>query len=194
MYCTVKEIIRDVLDTDVPDSECVFAVVLTRGDVRHIAQDWSLTDDELETVMQRLDDAFVYGACDRVVSDIVNELMEEKRASRHVTVPAVMLEKVMALAGSEMNRLYAVGSENGGTRSNGRCVTGAGRGAHVMNISTETREILRNYRAVINARRREMGQKPLTTAQIVDEICDFVANQQAVFLGGHYILQGSRNR
>ncbi|POL54754.1 hypothetical protein C3F29_25215 [Escherichia coli] len=45
-----------------------------------------------------------------------------------------------------------------------------------MNISTETREILRNYRAVINARRREMGQKPLTTAQIVDEICDFVAN------------------
>ncbi len=63
-----------------------------------------------------------------------------------------------------------------------------------LNISTETREILRNYKAVINARRREMGQKPLTTAQIVDEICDFVANQQAVFLGGHYILQGSRNR
>ncbi len=62
-----------------------------------------------------------------------------------------------------------------------------------MNISTETREILRNYRAVINARRRELGQKPLTTAQIVDEICDFVANQQAVFLGGHYILQGTTN-
>ena len=106
MYCTVKEIIRDVLDTDVPDSECVFAVVLTRGDVRHIAQDWSLTDDELETVMQRLDVS--------VVHDVVRELMEEKRASRHVTVPAVMLEKVMALAGSEMKRLYAVGSENGG--------------------------------------------------------------------------------
>lgn len=62
MYCTVKEIIRDVLDTDVPDSECVFAVVLTRGDVRHIAQDWSLTDDELETVMQRLDDEAGRGA------------------------------------------------------------------------------------------------------------------------------------
>lgn len=61
MYCTVKEIIRDVLDTDVPDSECVFAVVLTRGDVRHIAQDWNLSDDELETVMQRLDDGW---SCD----------------------------------------------------------------------------------------------------------------------------------
>ncbi len=115
MYCTVKEIIRDVLDTDVPDSECVFAVVLTRGDVRHIAQDWSLTDDdELETVMQRLDDAFEYGADVSIVHDVVRGLMEEKRASRQVTVPAVMLEKVMALAGSEMKRLYAVGSENGG--------------------------------------------------------------------------------
>ena len=94
MYCTVKEIIREVLDTDVPDSECVFAVVLTRGDVRHIAQDWSLTDDELETVMQRLDDAFEYGADVSVVHGVVRELMEEKRASRQVTVPAVMLEKV----------------------------------------------------------------------------------------------------
>ena len=118
MYCTVKEIIREVLDTDVPDSECVFAVVLTRGDVRHIAQDWNLSDDELETVMQRLDDAFEYGAdvsvVHGVVHGVVHELMEEKRASRQVTVPAVMLEKVMALAGSEMKRLYAVGSENGG--------------------------------------------------------------------------------
>ncbi len=45
---------------------------------------------------------------------LLGGLMEEKRASRQVTVPAVMLEKVMALAGSEMKRLYAVGSENGG--------------------------------------------------------------------------------
>ncbi|EFC5220456.1 TPA: DUF1380 family protein [Escherichia coli] len=112
--CTVKEIIRDVLDTDVPDSECVLAVVLPRGDVRHMAQDWNLSDDELETVMQRLDDAFEYGADVSIVHDVVRELMEEKRASRQVTVPAVMLEKVMALAGSEMKRLYAVGSENGG--------------------------------------------------------------------------------
>jgi len=98
----------------VPDSECVFAVVLTRGNVRHMAQDWNLSDDELETVMQRLDDAFVYGACDRVVSDIVNELMEEKRVNRLVTVPAVLLEKVMVMAGSEIYRLHAVGSENWG--------------------------------------------------------------------------------
>ncbi|EOS0576745.1 hypothetical protein E5R94_RS22320 [Escherichia coli] len=114
MYCTVKEIIREVLDTDVPDSECVFAVVLTRGDVRHIALDWSLTDDELETVMQRLDDAFEHGADVSIVHDVVRELMEEKRVNRLVTVPAVLLEKVMVMAGSEIYRLHAVGSENGG--------------------------------------------------------------------------------
>ncbi|EOO9046378.1 hypothetical protein ACX3V1_12745, partial [Escherichia coli] len=88
--------------------------VLTRGDVRHIAQDWSLTDDELETVMQRLDDAFEHGADVSIVHDVVRELMEEKRVNRLVTVPAVLLEKVMVMAGSEIYRLHAVGSENGG--------------------------------------------------------------------------------
>ncbi|EOU0615438.1 hypothetical protein ACNEVA_005099, partial [Escherichia coli] len=86
----------------------------TRGDVRHIAQDWSLTDDELETVMQRLDDAFEHGADVSIVHDVVRELMEEKRVNRLVTVPAVLLEKVMVMAGSEIYRLHAVGSENGG--------------------------------------------------------------------------------
>ncbi len=33
-----------------------------------------------------------------------------------------------------------------------------------MNISTETREILRNYKAVINARRREMGHPVYLTS------------------------------
>ncbi|EKF4762555.1 DUF1380 family protein [Escherichia coli O113] len=87
---------------------------MTRGDVRHIAQDWSLTDDELETVMQRLDDAFEHGADVSIVHDVVRELMEEKRVNRLVTVPAVLLEKVMVMAGSEIYRLHAVGSENGG--------------------------------------------------------------------------------
>ncbi len=43
--------------------------------------------------MQRLDDAFEHGADVSVVHDVVRELMEEKRVSHQVTVPAVMLEK-----------------------------------------------------------------------------------------------------
>ncbi|ELW36967.1 putative membrane protein [Escherichia coli PA35] len=38
----------------------------------HIAQDWT-ADDELETVMQRLDDAFEYGADVSIVHDVVRE-------------------------------------------------------------------------------------------------------------------------
>ncbi|EOO9391568.1 hypothetical protein FHJ45_RS25940, partial [Escherichia coli] len=54
------------------------------------------------------------GADVTIVHDVVRELMEEKRVNRLVTVPAVLLEKVMVMAGSEIYRLHAVGSENGG--------------------------------------------------------------------------------
>ncbi|HGV8154284.1 TPA: hypothetical protein HIQ83_RS24335, partial [Escherichia coli] len=60
------------------------------------------------------DDAFEHGADVSIVHDVVRELMEEKRVNRLVTVPAVLLEKVMVMAGSEIYRLHAVGSENGG--------------------------------------------------------------------------------
>lgn len=43
-----------------------------------------------------------------------------------------------------------------------------------MNIKPETRDILRQYKALINARRRDADQRELTTAQIVDEICEYM--------------------
>ena len=46
-----------------------------------------------------------------------------------------------------------------------------------MNIATETREILRQYKALINARRRDAGQRELTTAQVMDEICEYMTCQ-----------------
>lgn len=63
-----------------------------------------------------------------------------------------------------------------------------------MNIKPETREILRQYKALINARRRDAGQRELTTAQVVDEICEYMTCQCAVFIGGHFILQGGKGR
>ncbi|EDJ5005781.1 hypothetical protein SFE41_003840 [Salmonella enterica] len=63
-----------------------------------------------------------------------------------------------------------------------------------MNIKPETREILRQYKALINARRRDAGQRELTTAQVVDEICDYMTCQCAVYIGGHFILQGGKGR
>ncbi|EJV6161601.1 hypothetical protein N7J05_003648 [Salmonella enterica] len=63
-----------------------------------------------------------------------------------------------------------------------------------MNIKPETREILRQYKALINARRRDAGQRELTTAQVVDEICEYMTCQCAVYICGHFILQGGKGR
>ncbi|HCD6066456.1 TPA: hypothetical protein NDT40_003931 [Klebsiella oxytoca] len=63
-----------------------------------------------------------------------------------------------------------------------------------MNIKPETREILRQYKVLINARRRDADQRELTTAQVVDEICEYMTCQCAVYIGGHFILQGGKGR
>jgi len=63
-----------------------------------------------------------------------------------------------------------------------------------VNIKPETREILRQYKALINARRCDAGQRELTTAQVVDEICEYMTCQCAVYIGGHFILQGGKGR
>ncbi|EBQ9589207.1 hypothetical protein PPQ84_004697 [Salmonella enterica] len=63
-----------------------------------------------------------------------------------------------------------------------------------MNIKPETREILRQYKALINTRRRDADQRELTTAQVVDEICEYMTCQCAVYIGGHFILQGGKGR
>lgn len=63
-----------------------------------------------------------------------------------------------------------------------------------MNIKPETREILRQYKALINARRRDADQRELTTALVVDEICEYMTCQCAVYIGGHFILQGGKGR
>ena len=61
-------------------------------------------------------------------------------------------------------------------------------------MKPETREILRQYKALINARRRDADQRELTTAQVVDEICEYMTCQCAVYIGGHFILQGGKGR
>ncbi|WP_237766982.1 hypothetical protein [Enterobacter hormaechei] len=45
---------------------------------------------------------------------------------------------------------------------------------------------------MINARRRENGQRELRTEQVIDEICYYMTCQRAVYIGGHFILQGGK--
>lgn len=61
-----------------------------------------------------------------------------------------------------------------------------------MKLAPQNREILRQYKALINARRRDAGQRELTTAQVMDEICYYMTYQCAVYIGGNFILQGGK--
>ena len=63
-----------------------------------------------------------------------------------------------------------------------------------MKLAPQSREILRQYKALINARRRDSGQRELTTAQVMDEICEYMTCQCAVCIGGHFILQGGKGQ
>ncbi|HDR2361745.1 TPA: hypothetical protein QCH63_004659, partial [Enterobacter kobei] len=49
-----------------------------------------------------------------------------------------------------------------------------------MRLSPETRSILRQYKTLINERRRESGLSPVTTAKVLDEICESATRQCAV--------------
>lgn len=48
-----------------------------------------------------------------------------------------------------------------------------------MKLAPQSREILRQYKALINGRRRDAGQRELTTAQVMDEICEYMTCQPA---------------
>ena len=63
-----------------------------------------------------------------------------------------------------------------------------------MKHDPQTRDILRQYKQLINARRRDSGQRELTTALVVDEICYYMTCQCAVYIGGHFILQGGKGQ
>lgn len=76
---------------------------------------WStLSEPEQVVIRQRLDATYDQGADVSMVRGITEELMDERRAIRDVSVPASALQKIMLLAGSEMKRLYAVAEDGGG--------------------------------------------------------------------------------
>ena len=58
-----------------------------------------------------------------------------------------------------------------------------------MELTPYTRHTLKQYRKVINARRQKDGLPPLTTAKIIDSMCDFMTCQSALYLCSQYIIQ-----
>lgn len=79
-----------------------------------LTSEWNLSEEDITCVMQRLDATYDQGTDVSMIRGITEELMDECRALRDVSVPASVLQKIMLLAGSEMQRLYVVAEEGGG--------------------------------------------------------------------------------
>lgn len=136
MYAPVKEIMTDLLKYNMASDDALLVLCITRKDIRMMATEWNLSEDDVTCVMQRLDATYDQGADVSMIRGITEELMDERRAIRDVTVPASVLEKIMLLAGSEMKRLYAVAEEGGG---------------NPMEFIREEQEAMRTMRAALDA-------------------------------------------
>lgn len=60
-----------------------------------------------------------------------------------------------------------------------------------MHLTPYSRDILRQYRSLINARRRDQGLDPVTTDKLIESFCEYMTSQYAVYLCGCFILQGN---
>lgn len=58
-----------------------------------------------------------------------------------------------------------------------------------MKLDDTTDETLRHYQELINTQRKEFGFRPLTKPQVIAEMCSYLRQQQAVYLGNTYIRQ-----
>ncbi|EOC1314894.1 hypothetical protein ACI09C_003990 [Cronobacter turicensis] len=58
-----------------------------------------------------------------------------------------------------------------------------------MTLSAEARDILRQYKNRLNAQRRKEELSPVTTVQVMESICEYMAHQTAVYLCGQFIKQ-----
>ncbi|EOV9687689.1 hypothetical protein ACN5L4_003675 [Cronobacter turicensis] len=58
-----------------------------------------------------------------------------------------------------------------------------------MTLSAEARDILRQYKNRINAQRKKEDLSPVTTAQVMESICEYMTHQTAVYLYGQFIKQ-----
>ncbi|EEJ3567145.1 DUF1380 domain-containing protein [Salmonella enterica subsp. enterica] len=99
---------------DLSSDEALLVLCITREDIRMLTSEWNLSEEDITCVMQRLDATYDQGTDVSMIRGITEELMDERRALRDVSVPASVLQKIMLLAGSEMQWLYVVAEEGGG--------------------------------------------------------------------------------
>ncbi|EKN3347677.1 hypothetical protein RYR39_002944 [Yersinia ruckeri] len=63
-----------------------------------------------------------------------------------------------------------------------------------MQLQPESRDILRQYKNLINERRKANELNPVTTAQIVDSMCEYLTWQALVYICNQFIIQGGSGK
>ncbi|HID4646560.1 hypothetical protein [Enterobacter hormaechei] len=115
MIGTAREIALEMFRCSDLDGEKYVFASWDSNDIRSICVDWDLSSDEIDTIMERLSTALDYGGCVSLIHGIVEEMIEEKREHRTVTIPAASLAMVMQLAGREMQRIAVCAEDGGGS-------------------------------------------------------------------------------
>lgn len=115
MIGTAREIALEMFRCADLDVEKYVFASWDSNDIRSICVDWDLSSDEIKTIMERLSTTLDYGGCVSLIHGIVEEMIEEKREHRTVTIPATSLEMVMQLAGREMQRIAVCAEDGGGS-------------------------------------------------------------------------------
>ncbi|WP_163334887.1 DUF1380 family protein [Enterobacter hormaechei] len=115
MIGTAREIALEMFRCADLDVEKYVFASWDSNDIRSICVDWDLSSDEIETIMERLSTTLDYGGCVSLIHGIVEEMIEEKREHRTVTIPATSLEMVMQLAVREMQRIAVCAEDGGGS-------------------------------------------------------------------------------
>ncbi|MDN0112754.1 hypothetical protein [Yersinia mollaretii] len=62
-----------------------------------------------------------------------------------------------------------------------------------MKLSPKTRDIIRQYKTVVNERRQSAGLSPLKTERIIEEICYYMTCQCSIYIGGTFIIQSGQD-
>lgn len=114
MIGTVNEIVNALMKKAGESNEQIVCTVWGKEDIRQVTSEWALNEEEVRTVLDRLDAELEYGANTALIQSIAEGVREEQRENRTVTVPAASLETVMQLAFREMERIALCAVDGGG--------------------------------------------------------------------------------
>ncbi|WP_261642979.1 DUF1380 domain-containing protein [Erwinia mallotivora] len=118
MYGTVKELCERLL-ADFPADEKIDLIVWTLADVREFLSDMKPTDDEAGCVLaclEQLDAVHECGVSTITLTEMLENLREEERRNRQVSVSVSVLARVIEMAEKMIEVVEAGGGEGAAGR------------------------------------------------------------------------------